>query len=263
MRYLSLAAIARDEPDIREWAVYHHLAGFERILIYDNESVTPITAELADLVAEGWVEVRPICGRRKQCAGAYRDAVSRSVGETRWLALMDIDEFLLPVAGDDLRPILEREFDSYSAVGVNWVIFGSNGFRERPSGLVSANYTRCSRLQFAPNEHVKSIVDPKAVAATAHPHYCTLKAGYQFVNGRKAPMRGPFNSPPTVDFFQINHYFTKSFADWTEKLRRRGGNSGRARPADAWDIYNAECNAVIDLRITRFCSRILEHMRGF
>lgn len=46
-----------DEPDNREWALYHLAIGVEHIFIHDMGSIPPVADTLADLVAAGKVTV--------------------------------------------------------------------------------------------------------------------------------------------------------------------------------------------------------------
>lgn len=130
--YLSLAAIVRDEgPYLREWLSYHRLIGVERFYIYDNESRDDTRKLLEPWIERGLVIYRYVAGNRMQMP-AYSDAVYSARFTTQWLALLDADEFLVPLCGDDLRRFL-RGFEKHPALGINWIMFDSNGHDQPPT----------------------------------------------------------------------------------------------------------------------------------
>jgi hypothetical protein len=72
-------------------------------------------------------------------------------------------------SGTDLKAFL-AEFEEYPAIGVNWVMFGSNGRQKRPPKPGSLRwYTQC---QPEPNHHIKTIANTRWVEPITpfHPH---------------------------------------------------------------------------------------------
>ncbi len=97
--YLSIACIVKNEGIyIREWIEYHLWAGVEHFYIYDNGSTDNTRDILAPYIQSGvatyhyWVvEEKGWWG--SQQIRAYNDALARYKYCTRWLALIDADEF--------------------------------------------------------------------------------------------------------------------------------------------------------------------------
>ena len=56
---------------------------------------------------------------------AYQDGLTRARETVKWLAFLDLDEFLFPVQQDNLRIFL-KDFEDYGGVCANWVMFGTN-----------------------------------------------------------------------------------------------------------------------------------------
>ncbi len=232
--YLSLACIIKNEGRyIREFIEFHMLAGVDRFYIFDNESTDDTREMLKEYIDCGRVVYIFYPGARMQFS-AYRNAVKLSKSRTKWLALIDADEFLFSPKGS-LKDIL-KNFESYPAVGVNWVCFGPSGHEKRPKGLVIENYTQTfADKNHLFNRHIKSIVQPKEVESISSPHYCVYKGGRYAVdenfnlidgNTQNTPYRAcAFTSVNSVEKLRINHYITKSVEDLREK-RMRGYPDG-------------------------------------
>lgn len=95
--YLSVCAIAKDEgPYFKEWLDWHICQGVQKFYIYDNNSTDETKAVLSPYVEKGLVEYVYWAGYRMQLA-AYDDCLERHRLDTRWLAFIDLDEFLVPV----------------------------------------------------------------------------------------------------------------------------------------------------------------------
>lgn len=223
--YLSICAVYRDEaPYLREWVEFHRLVGVERFFLYDNRSVDEHREVLAPYVAEGVVTIRPWPEWPAQIQ-AYDDCVKRHAPDSRWIAFIDLDEFLFSPQGTPLPQIL-REFEEFPAVGVNWAVFGSSGHRTTPPGLVIESYLRRTDDPGI-NRHIKSIVNPRRVRAFCVPHFFMYDEGLA-VDERRRPITGPpFSHTDGVSFerLRLNHYALKSEEEFRLKLARGPADS--------------------------------------
>ena len=111
--YLSACAIYRNEaPYLREWIDFHRLVGVERFFLYDNGS----DDEHRDVLARyrgDLVVVREWDQSPGQLA-AYEHCLAEHGSESRWIAFIDVDEFLFSPAGDSVADALRR-YDATSA----------------------------------------------------------------------------------------------------------------------------------------------------
>ena len=228
--YLSIACISKNEgPYLREWIEYHKIVGVERFYFYDNESEDNTRAILEPYINDGTVVYHYIEGSCMQLP-VYHDAVLRYANQTYWLAIIDLDEFIVPNEKNNVADFL-KDYEQYPGVVVNWVAFDSNGHETKPTehgGLVTANYTRIkkeSKQWYAMNRTIKSIVHPRLVAKFINPHQAVYKGGMSPVTEDFEPIFGPFNSYCKIDKIQLNHYYCKSREEFIKKIER--GNPDR------------------------------------
>src|SRR5437016_5538307 len=101
--YLSLCALYRDQaPYLREWIEFHRLVGVERFYLYDNFSADGHRAVLAPYVEDGTVVLtdwpHPYkdeeAGEARGDAKAFNHCLEEHGENSRWFALLDVDDFL-------------------------------------------------------------------------------------------------------------------------------------------------------------------------
>src|ERR1700744_6355843 len=94
--YLSICCIIKDENVyLKEWIDYHRLIGVEHFFIYDNGSKKPIADTIRELGFDVIATVNTIHGKAKQVK-AYGDCIKRYGKASRWIAFIDVDEFIVP-----------------------------------------------------------------------------------------------------------------------------------------------------------------------
>lgn len=230
--YLGLCAIARDEtPYLEEWVRYYALQGVEHIILFDNESRTPIRHTLRDWLCAGFVTIIEIGGQCRQLP-CYQVALNEFGRDFYWLAFVDLDEFIVVKKAANLVDFL-LGYEPFGGVGLNWAMFGTSGLKAPTTDLVTEKFTW--RLPDADpvHLHIKSIVQPRHVASVGHnAHNFRFKEGSSCVNERLFPI--PDQSPFTVfstELAQINHYFTKSEQEYLDKIGRGRADTGQRRQA--------------------------------
>ena len=223
--YLSICAIYRDEaPYLREWIEFHRLAGVERFFLYDNLSEDDHLEVLAPYLADGTVTVRrwPVFDPQ---VTAYNDCLRWHRYDSRWIAFIDVDEFLFSPTGQPLPEVL-ADYEAWPGVAVAWVMYGTGGHRTRPEGLVVENYLR-TIPQPDPVMNMKSIVDPTRTTNFISGHHCAYPY-LSAVDENQFPVDGHTLLPPSFARLRLNHYHCKSeeefvakFDRWREIGRRR------------------------------------------
>lgn len=219
---VTLCAIARNEgPYLLEWIAHHRLIGVERIVIYSNESDDGSDDLLARLATLGIIDYRiwpGVEGRSSQIA-AYQDAIVRC--ETRWIAFLDLDEFLNLKSDDSIGDFLTRFPADVSAIGLNWRLFGSAGRTKKEPGLIMERFIRAAPRDHGFSRQTKTI----AVAADIYKvtaHRVRLMHGRgRYVDAAGAPLDpGRGFAPVNHGLIQVNHYVLKSREEFESKRAR-------------------------------------------
>ena len=225
---LSITAILKNEaPYIREWIEYHIMKGVERFYLYDNESNDNIKEILKPYIDNGIVFYHYIIGEARQLP-AYRDAIYKYKNQTKWMAFIDIDEFILPVEKESIQDFL-KDYENFSGIGVNWIVYDSNGYVEKPTehhGLVTANYYRVNENKNVPvNHHIKTIANPRKILSVANPHFMYYVGRELTVDENKKIIKGPFTEKNNSEKIRINHYACKSRDEYIKRLAKEIGRA--------------------------------------
>jgi hypothetical protein len=245
---LAVCAIFRDEAAyLAEWVTFHRIQGVERFYLYDNRSGDEWRSALEPEIDAGIVEVEHwpwVPGQR----GAYEDCLRRRRDEARWIAFIDVDEFLFSPTGEPLPEILRR-FDMHPGVVVNWRMYGTSGFDQAPDGLVTENYVMRAADDLHAHRFVKSIVNPRSALGCQTAHYFELDGVPVGEDGQPVP--SPIREP-TAELLRINHYYSKSQEEFSRKTARPTVGSGRADT----NRFSLPEDAVRDESILRFVPEV-------
>jgi hypothetical protein len=258
MNYLSACAMYRDHAAyLVEWIEFHLLVGFERLFLYNNLSSDEHREVLAPYIGDGTVVLHdwphPFMradGRPNGILLAYDHCLETHGSQSRWIAFLDIDEFLFSPGGDTVPQIL-RDYEAWPALVVSRAEFGTSGHRTRPLGLVVENYLHRRRYRPDAVAPIKSVVDPRRTIRAASIHHFFHRDGCP-VDENKRPFEGGSGRRNWVSMerLRINHYRTKS----EEELRAKvdlWASIGQARPQHSGPRSREE-GGVVDETITRF-----------
>lgn len=235
--YLTVCAIAKNEgPYFKEWIEWHRQNGVEKFYIYDNESTDETKEVLMPYIASGLVEYHYWPGKKMQLA-AYDDCFERHRTEARWIAVIDLDEFIVPIKDKSIPEFLHR-MENFSVVEINWLVFGSGGARKHEPGNVMERFRSHSIPQHKLNTHVKSIVDPRQVCAMIGCHEAARISG-RAADSHGAPIKKGFRDrQPQQDVIRINHYAVKSYEEFLAKRARGRARINTLRDFSYFDQYD-------------------------
>jgi hypothetical protein len=225
---LAVCAIFKDEARyLPEWVEFHRVQGVERFYLYENNST------------DGWedalepyrdvVELHRLRHHPGQFS-AYADCLKRHRWDTRWIAFIDLDEFLFSPTGQSLPDVLGG-FGRVPGVVANWRVYGPNGHDTPPDGSVIENYPIAEPDTHPFNRHIKSIAFPAMTSTQVQNPHNLLHYGLA-VGEDHRPLNSPFRDPPTVRLLRVNHYLTRSRQEWEGKIRRARADTGEFRPGD-------------------------------
>lgn len=225
---LAVVAIMKNEGHyLKEWLDYHLLAGVDHFYLYDNESPDNQAEVVAPYVEAGLVDYFTAPGKAMQYV-VYNDAVKRFKFQCRYMAFIDGDEFIYPKTRQSIVEVLDEIFSQdicIAGLAIHWQLFGSNGQDKADySRGVLERFTRRAPKDYTPggmgNAHVKIIANPRMINCMAIAHFAVYFEGVHAINENGQVVAGAFNNPVTAQKIVVNHYHTKSFEEYKEKIAR-------------------------------------------
>lgn len=268
---LAICAIFKNEaPYLKEWIEFHRLVGVEHFYLYNNlstdnykEVLKPyIKAKIVDLIEWPHEISETRLWYTIQCE-AYTTALKKNQETVKWMALIDIDEFLFPVNADTINEVIQ-EFEDYNGsniggICVNWQLYGTSHIFKIPEDqlLIETLFDKAPE-DFSYNHHVKSIVRPEYVEKLNNAHFAQYKKGYIQVDENKVPFSGPRSEKVSVNKLRINHYWTRDedfFLNSKIASRKKRG----------WSVekdleFARQLTGVIDPIMTRFGPELRQKM---
>lgn len=232
---LAVTAIFKDEGKyLKEWLDYHLAAGVEHFYLYNNDSSDDYAEVLAPYVKADLVTLTNFPGKSMQVV-AYNDAIEKYRFECRYMAFIDLDEFIFPKTNQSVVEVVDEILSrdkNVAALGINEQHFGSNGEE-------TADYTRGVLERFtrrAPSDwtvfnektgnvgniFIKTVVNPRCVDYYFSPHFAIYFSGLKSINSDGAETWYAGNHPVCSDKIVINHYYTKSKEEYLTKKKLRG-----------------------------------------
>jgi len=246
---VAICCIVKDENRyLHEWIEHHLKIGVSCFYVFDNGSKIPVADTLGDYIEKGIVKVEPLAGKGMQMV-AHERCLANHGKECQWIAFIDADEFIVPKTLTGNLPEFMSAYEKFGGLGINWLVFGSNGHLERPEGLQTESYTRRTSKTHVVNNHIKTIVQPKYVKRVPlDPHHFVFKKGKFSVNENFERLTGP-RVTHTSNKMQLNHYFLRSLEDYKEKLERGRADAGLARKLEEFFELDKEANLITDENI--------------
>jgi hypothetical protein len=276
MTRLGICSVFKNEAaNLEEWIDFHLNQGFTRFFLFDDKSTDQSLAILEPYVRSGVVTLGTtnddpdfIWGRQM---AAFNLGLKQARGECKWVAFIDIDEFLFSPKGRVIDHLPRNPL--VAGVAVWWRIFGSSGNKTPPPEGVLRGYTRSARF---PSTHaeaaeifqsqkrsvsgqkrreisgkvlqVKSIVRPRMIREYRI-HQPKKYFGVLVDENGKTFDRA--SNLPTHTKLRINHYWSKSLSELAEKEEKFRRDTAIIDDYLKWDaVLNQEKDTVI-----------LEHLR--
>lgn len=182
----------------------------------------------------------------------YNHCLRRARFSTKWLAFLDVDEFLWSPAHGSLKVALERN-SKFASLLVGQLMFGSGGHHVVPSGGLVTGLLRCApptsdchelwqkeadslRAQGQKTSGsaylVKPIVNPRRVLKTRiHSTGWKFRFKERVLSTRNLGLSDLYEAD-----LLVNHYWVRGLGDLREKSLRGGG----ADPASRYDLRHME-----------------------
>lgn len=179
------------------------MQGFEHFYLYNNLSHDNYKEVLEPYIEKGIVELEEWPYDHEiadefdaiQCK-AYSHALKKAKKEAHWLAILDADEFFVPIKAPTISKLLQETEALDKRIGqvqCFWIVFGTSHIWEVPKDKLMIETLL---LNGGTSTLYKCIVRPKFVDYCASPHHCILKPTIKMVT-------------LGYDTVQINHYWTR------------------------------------------------------
>jgi hypothetical protein len=223
---IALVCIAKNEDRyIQEWVDYNKKLGFDDIFIYQNDWRCQL--EDPNIIK---IEMDGVNQQR----AAYNHFIKNNYNNYDWAAFFDVDEFLVLKKHKNIKDFI-FDYSNYSAIGINWVLFGNNGFSK--IGDDTSVLKRFTKRQISVNHHIKSIVklSNNITMCVHNPPYIST------CDTNNKTFIGPFNNLGDDNIAQLNHYFCKTEEEFIEKCNRGRAdipNQENKRTMNEFTIHN-------------------------
>jgi hypothetical protein len=244
--------VKHEDLYIREWLEYHLLVGVEHFFLYDMDGGQGLAGILEPYEDAGVVtriawshyegtrlDRKKAFFRHNKSSLAHRHFARHFRRRVCWAQKIDGDEFLYPLAGDDvIGPLRAFDPNRVRGIGVPRFNFGHNGHERRPPGLTIESYLRREATQSSSKDMANG----------------EFLSGNHFRRGShrwsyRLHRRGTLVASDQVETLRINHYFTKSFEEF---LIRQNTNRTRRQTREQFDDRNRRRNDVDDDGMLRF-----------
>lgn len=216
---LSVCAIFKNEAKwLAEWIDFHRIVGVEHFWLYNNDSTDDYERVLKPYIKKGivelyqWPNLTPHIHFPFGCqASAYQDALKKARDKTKWLAVIDVDEFLVPQKKTTISKILKKHFKDKAGIILYWQKFGTSHVKKIKDNELMIEKLTWKAIENDPcNMFFKSIFQPKYVKSIGNPHYPDYKEGFFSVNTLNS--KADLSKEKlffTTHLIQINHYWTR------------------------------------------------------
>ena len=113
---------------VEHFYLFNHLSGDHYYSVLqpyiDEGCVDLIDWPYEPVDHKSWTEI--------QCR-AYNTLINNRGRDSFWLAVIDTDEFIVPMEAPDIPSFL-KNFEAYGGVGINWQHYGTSGVERIPTG---------------------------------------------------------------------------------------------------------------------------------
>lgn len=233
---LSMLAMFREEARyLKEWIDYHILIGVQHFWLYNDHSIDNFEEVLKPYIEKGivdlihWTEGGDGYSYVRQ-PSIYRDGIQKAIGNTKWLAILDIDEFLIPMKDESVIDTLDKYYGEASAIYINWRNFGTGKVTIPEGGSLLHHLTSCSLSRHPRNLVGKCLVRPECVFLDTlwTPHHYDLHPGGIYFDGNAQPLQWngkefEFGNKYCDKMLRVNHYVLRDeYFFWNYRYKRTG-----------------------------------------
>jgi len=229
---LSVGAMFRNERHIiKEWIEHYIFHGVEHFYLINDKSTDSSVAILQQYISKGIVTLfNPNCpyylGRQHDM---YNKFILPRLGDTEWLLIVDLDEFVWSPQTVDLRQIL-GQCGHIGQIQVEHTLFGSAGLMKNPVSAVAGYRYRSTETPSQKPGMRKYFINTRFKFTNLGLHH----AKFESLEDEKHKFL-LLNEP----YFRLNHYCCQSFEFWRDvKCTRGDGDNYRVRTVEDFKVLD-------------------------
>jgi hypothetical protein len=238
---IAICAILKNEHRfLKEWIDHHLALGVDAIHLFEDKgsiSHESITSAYENVFLRRYQDDKEVQWLLRNQAASHRQRILYSWFAVKyretydWAAFIDLDEFIMFADGYNFERLC-NEFEPYPGIMLSWQMMSANNHIQRPNCGVVEAYTQPERnCNYDKGWWQKS--------------FCNLKRWQGMYSLHRA--NGCVNTDFKANRFQllydkawINHYFTKSWEDWCDRIFNRGGTLvGHRRLTDFFELNSS------------------------
>lgn len=249
--YSSLCLLIKNENEyLKEWLDHHDKIGIEHFYIYDNDSEIPVEQIIKDYKNGYYLNKTTIIkwnGKFKHMQHeCYEHCLLNFGNDTRWLGFVDTDEFM--ETNENINDLLS-EYEEDFCLWVPWEVYNSNGHIDKPQTTQKEAYTKTivnpfgiyGKVFLQPYRTKKMYVhlaQPKSKfdKIVNNTHIRHLDSLYDL----HLQYYGSNQNRKMFERIKCNHYVTRSFEEWKNKILRGSCDPNFRRKFITYFSYNPE-----------------------
>jgi len=241
--YCSICLIIRDENEyLEEWLRWHIGQGIEHFYLYDHGSKIPVAIFLKKLPKkiQAKITVIDFSGTHENAQlEAYADCLKNFKLESRWIGFVDADEMVRVKCNKTMVEFL-KEYEEFAGIMANWVLYGANGQVKKSNKPLRERFTTITPID-DDFKLGKVFVQPLLMQSMVIHNGYTLE-GFDIVDENKQILPQASVGPKikTTNLICIDHYFTKSYEEWLEKMKRGSCDPSYYRRYNEFFNYNPD-----------------------
>ena len=236
---VAILAIAKNESRyIKEWLDYHRNLGVDQFFIINNdepdndimynilEAESKAKNDIVQINIPGAEELKKVGMQEGAYNGVYQQVI-RICSDIKWLAIIDIDEFLYFDGKSAKEYLAQQIFNDTDVIHLNWRIFGDNGqihYEDKPvqerfpkQCPLNVSYNSDERAKgIYENMFVKSIVRLTDKPMRIHAHVTHVQNGITRRSDGTVSTNPWFESLSTDNNY-VKHYNTKSLEEYIDR----------------------------------------------
>jgi hypothetical protein len=213
---VAICAIFQDEARfLKEWIEFHRMIGVDHFYLYNNLSSDSYQEVLQPYIEEGIVELKQwnfshntLNKWNRIQVNAYQNCINKTRNKVHWLALIDLDEFIVPLETQNLKLFLNN-YEEFSGVGINWQTYGTSSIEKIPDNkLMIELLTQKLPTHQEKNRMTKCIIQPTLTHHLNNPHWVYFSKGYK-VDANREPFIYAKSATVAIDKIRLNHYIVR------------------------------------------------------